>query len=277
MLAQTETKGRGRGGRKTNKQCEQEILKGLLDTGDDALHAHVTSARNSQHWSRNEHKHFEETFVTAKNAHQAKYLAYLHDPAKKIVLASGPAGTGKTLLATQAAVRFYLLGTVDKLVFTRPSVSVDEDLGYLPGTLEDKMAPWMRPIYDILHQHLTPKEVEQLVADKVIEISPLGFMRGRTFKNCCIVADECQNCTQNQMKMLLTRLGENSRLFITGDLEQCDLKRHERSGMEDFLMKFRGRRSDSITSVEFDVADVEREAVVKEVLEIYGAEAAPTF
>ena len=264
-----EGKGRGRGGgRKAKKQCESDILKDLLDTGDDSLHAHVTASR-SQYWSRNEHKHFESAFVSAKNVHQAKYLAYLQDPAKKIVLASGPAGTGKTLLATQTAVRLYLMGTVEKLIFTRPSVSVDEDLGYLPGTLEEKMAPWMRPIYDILHQHVSPKEVEQLVADKVIEISPLGFMRGRTFKNCCIVADECQNCTQSQMKMLMTRLGENSRLFVTGDLEQCDLKSHERSGLEDFLMKFRGKRSDSITSVEFDVADVEREAVVREVLEIY--------
>jgi phosphate starvation-inducible PhoH-like protein len=212
-------------------------------------------------------------FSTAKNARQHTYLTYLHDPAKKIVLASGPAGTGKTLLATQAAVQFYLRGTVEKLIFTRPTVSVDEDLGALPGSLEEKMAPWMRPIYDVLYEQLTPPVVSKLIANEVIEISPLGFMRGRTFKNCCIVADECQNCTENQMKMLLTRLGENSRLFVTGDLDQCDLKlkNYERSGLEDFLTKFRGKQSDRIASVEFEIADCQREAVVEEVLEIYSA------
>ena len=114
------------------------------------------------------------------------------------------------------------------------------------------------------------KEVTQLVEDKVIEICPLGFMRGRTFKNCCIVADEMQNCTLSQMKMILTRIGENTRLFITGDLEQCD-RVGIRNGLEDFLDKIRGRRSNSITSVEFDINDIEREEVVKEVLEIYAS------
>jgi len=160
---------------------------------------------------------------------------------------------------------------VEKLVFTRPSVTVDEELGFLPGTLEDKMAPWMRPIYDILHAHISPKEVATLVEEKVIEIAPLGFMRGRTFKNCCIVADEAQNCTPAQMMMLLTRIGEGSRIFITGDLEQCDLGNNT-NGLDDFLNRFRDRRSDSISSGEFCSGDVEREAVVKEVLEIYASE-----
>ena len=198
----------------------------------------------------------------------------INDRSKKIVIATGPAGTGKTLLATQAAIRFFLHGNCNKIIFTRPSVTVDEELGFLPGTLEEKMAPWMRPIYDILYQFITPKDVQQMIEDKRIEISPLGFMRGRTFKNACIVADEAQNCTPNQMMMLMTRLGENSRIFITGDLEQCDLKKSHSSGLEDFLQKFdqkRGKRSDSISSVEFCTGDVEREEVVKEVLEIYTA------
>jgi phosphate starvation-inducible PhoH-like protein len=152
---------------------------------------------------------------------------------------------------------------------------VDEDLGYLPGTLEDKMAPWVRPIYDILYQHMSVKDVTALLEEKVIEIAPLGYMRGRTFKNCWIVADEMQNATVAQMKMLLTRIGENSRIVVTGDLEQRDRVITEGegvNGLEDFLDKFRGKRSSSIGSFEFDRSDIQREEVVKEILDIYGGD-----
>lgn len=208
------------------------------------------------------------SYCVPKNPRQHVLEAYLNDPLQKIVIATGPAGTGKTLLVTQAAIRGLLAGKYEKLIFTRPSVGVDEELGFLPGTLEEKMAPWMRPLYDILHAHITPKEVSQWMDEKIIEICPLGFMRGRTFKRCCIVADEMQNCTMAQMKLVLTRIGEHSRLFVTGDLEQCD-RIGCRNGLDDFLDKIRGRRSDSISSVEFDIHGIEREPVVKEVLEIY--------
>ena len=178
------------------------------------------------------------------------------------------------MFATEFAVRNFLLGKCERIVFTRPSVSVDEELGFLPGTLEDKMAPWIRPIYDILYQFMSPKEVVELMEDKVIEIAPLGFMRGRTFKNCWIVADEMQNSTISQMKMLLTRIGENSRLTITGDLDQHD-KPTGQNGLEDFLDKFKGKRSSSIGSFEFDKSDIQREEVVKEVLDIYANEHIP--
>jgi len=150
-------------------------------------------------------------------------------------------------------------------------VSVDEELGFLPGTLEDKMAPWIRPIYDVLYNFISPKEVSILIEEKVIEISPLGYMRGRTFKNCWVVADEMQNSTVSQMKMLLTRLGENSKLVVTGDLDQYD-RECETNGLDDFLHKFRGKRSSSITSVEFQTEDIQREEVVKEVLDIYAGD-----
>ena len=175
------------------------------------------------------------------------------------------------MFATEYGIRNFLTGVYDKLIFTRPSVSVDEDLGYLPGTLEEKMAPWVRPIYDILYNFITPKEVTYLMEEKIIEISPLGYMRGRTFKNCWIVADEMQNSSISQMKMLLTRLGENSRLVITGDLDQFD-RTGEMNGLEDFLNKFRGKRSSSISSFEFSRNDIQREEVVKEVLEIYAGD-----
>jgi phosphate starvation-inducible PhoH-like protein len=133
------------------------------------------------------------------------------------------------------------------------------------------MAPWVRPIYDVLYNFISPKEVENLMEEKIIEIAPLGYMRGRTFKNSWIIADEMQNSTVSQMKMLLTRLGENSRLAITGDLDQHD-RTNEINGLEDFLNKFRGKRSSSITSYEFQRSDIQREEVVREVLDIYSGD-----
>jgi len=235
---------------------------------------------NIEHLSSKDKHRFEQKFTIPKNPHQLEYVAALKNKQKKIVVCTGPAGTGKTLFATEYGVRQFLTGHVDKLIFTRPSVSVDEDLGYLPGTLEDKMAPWIRPIYDILYTFLSPTEVTTLIEEKLIEIAPLGYMRGRTFKNAWIVADEMQNSTISQMKMLLTRLGENSKIVVTGDLEQFDLnsKVHNTdgcNGLDDFLSKLRGKRSDSISSFEFDREDIQREEVVKEVLEIYAAYEVP--
>jgi phosphate starvation-inducible PhoH-like protein len=214
---------------------------------------------------------FDNKFSKPRNPTQEKYMKELNKKLNKIIVATGPAGTGKTLLGTEYAIKQFLLGNCEKLIFTRPSVSVDEELGFLPGTLEEKMAPWIRPIYDILYNFIHPIEVTKLIEDKLIEISPLGFMRGRTFKNCWIIADEMQNSTPSQMKMILTRLGENSRLIITGDLEQHD-RGNEINGLDDFLNKFKGKRSDSISSVEFNKDDIEREKIIKEVLEIYSGD-----
>jgi len=224
--------------------------------------------KNIQYLSDKEKMDFENKFSKPRNKSQTLFLKNLKNIDCRIVLASGPAGTGKTLFGIEQGIRNYILGNFEKLIFTRPVVAVDEDIGYLPGTLEEKMSPWIRPIFDILYNYITPKEVEYLISEKVIEISPLGFMRGRTFKNCWIVADEMQNSTVSQMKMLLTRIGEKSRLVITGDLDQND-RHHEINGLEDFLNKIRGRRSDSISSIEFEKSDIERENVVREVLEIY--------
>jgi phosphate starvation-inducible protein PhoH and related proteins len=226
---------------------------------------------NMHHLSGNERAMFDNKFTKPKNNSQTYYTTLLAQKSKKIVVATGPAGTGKTLFATEHGVKMFLTGQYEKLIFTRPSVSVDEDLGYLPGTLEDKMAPWVRPIYDVLYNFITPKEVMSLMEDKIIEISPLGYMRGRTFKNSWIVADEMQNSTVSQMKMLMTRLGENSRLVVTGDLEQYD-RTNELNGLEDFLSKFKGKRSSSISSIEFYKNDILREDVVKEVLDIYAGD-----
>jgi phosphate starvation-inducible PhoH-like protein len=260
--------------RKYRKPTEKEILAMYQQDEKDAMAMTYKSDIGYQQWSYKEKYKFDEKFMKPRNKHQEEYIAMLQNDAKKIIVVTGPAGTGKTAIAVEQMVRAFLIGKCNTLIFTRPSVSVDEDLGYLPGTLEDKMAPWIRPIYDVLYQFISPKEVEYLIEEKRIEIAPLGFMRGRTFKHTWIIADEMQNSTISQMKMLLTRLGENSRLVVTGDLEQYD-RQGEVNGMEDFLSKFRGKRSASISSFEFARSDIQREPVVKEVLDIYSRETIP--
>jgi phosphate starvation-inducible PhoH-like protein len=259
--------------RKSKKNNNAELMNEFRDEIDNESSFAQQRAyyENIQHLSGNERAMFDAKFTKPKNDSQTYYATLLKQKSKKIVVATGPAGTGKTLFATEYGVKMFLTGQYEKLIFTRPSVSVDEDLGYLPGTLEDKMAPWVRPIYDVLYNFITPKEVTSLMEEKIIEISPLGFMRGRTFKNCWIVADEMQNSSVSQMKMLMTRLGENSRLVVTGDLEQYD-RVNEVNGLEDFLSKFKGKRSSSISSIEFYKSDIQREEVVKEVLDIYGGD-----
>ena len=203
-----------------------------------------------------------------RNKHQETYLFKLHDDKKNILFAIGPAGTGKTLLAVQMGIKLFQEGKVDKIIVTRPAVSVDEDLGFLPGTLNEKMAPWTRPIFDVLGEYYQQKDIENMLYEGVIEISPLAYMRGRTFKNAYVIADEMQNATQNQMKMLLTRLGENSKMVVTGDLAQADRLRD--NGLIDFIDKIKGHKLDHIDVVNFDMHDIERHDAVKEVLEVYG-------
>jgi phosphate starvation-inducible PhoH-like protein len=256
----------------TKKQTSRDMKEQLYDYH----HEETVKSKyeNMQYLSHKERAEFDAKFTQPLNIHQTEYVNTLKRRSKKIVVVSGPAGTGKTLFATEYGIKHYLMGDFERLIFTRPSVSVDEDLGYLPGSLEEKMAPWVRPIYDILYRFIPPSEAQQLLDNKLIEISPLGYMRGRTFKNAWIVADEMQNSTVSQMKMLLTRLGEGSRLVVTGDLEQHD-RVGEINGLEDFLNKFRGRRSSSISSFEFNKDDIQREPVVREVLDIYSSSDVP--
>lgn len=267
-----------RKGKKGRRMNEKEIYYEYREEieNEKSLKNQKKIYENFQYLSFNEKKNIEEKYTSPKNSSQEEYVRKLKIKQRKIIVATGPAGTGKTLFATEFGIKNFFMNNVEKIIFTRPSVSVDEDLGYLPGTLEEKMAPWVRPIYDILYRFIQPKEVTQLLEDKIIEIAPLGYMRGRTFKNAWIIADEMQNSTVSQMKMLLTRLGENSRLIITGDLDQHDRK-DERNGLEDFLDKFKGKRSSSITSIEFQRDDIQREEVVKEVLDIYSTEKDPSF
>jgi phosphate starvation-inducible PhoH-like protein len=207
--------------------------------------------------------------IYPKNLSQENYLLKLNDPKKMIIFAIGPAGTGKTMLAVQWAIDQLKYGTADKIIITRPAVSVDEEHGFLPGDLNEKMAPWTKPIMDVIAENYNAKEITNMIAEGVIETSPLAYMRGRTFKNAIVIADEMQNATPSQMKMLLTRLGTSSQMVVTGDLQQAD--RPSNNGLLEFLKLFNGFEDHRYVDVcHFTVGDVERHDAVKEILAIYG-------
>jgi phosphate starvation-inducible PhoH-like protein len=207
--------------------------------------------------------------IYPKSLSQETYLLKLNDPNKMIVFAIGPAGTGKTMLAVQWAVDQLKYGSADKIIITRPAVSVDEQHGFLPGDLNQKMEPWTKPIFDVFSENFNAREIENFVKEGVIETSPLAYMRGRTFKNSVVIADEMQNATPSQMKMLLTRLGQNSKMVVTGDLQQAD--RPSSNGLLEFLQLFNNFENNRyVDLVKFDVQDVERHEAVKEILAIYG-------
>lgn len=202
---------------------------------------------------------------------QEDYVDCLFDPSRYVVFAMGPAGCGKTLLATLYAIHGLQTGEFDKIIVTRPAVSVDEQHGFLPGDLNQKMQPWVLPILDVFKEHYSVAQVEKMILDEKIEIAPLAYMRGRTFKNAIVIADEMQNATPSQMKMVLTRIGEGSRMIVTGDLKQHD-RGFEQNGLKDFVERLRMGGSQSIAVCQFDTGDVERHPVIEEILKLYGDE-----
>jgi phosphate starvation-inducible PhoH-like protein len=214
------------------------------------------------------HKKRRQVQIYPKNLSQENYLLKLNDPQKMIVFAIGPAGTGKTMLAVQWAINQLNFGDITRIVITRPAVSVDEQHGFLPGDLNQKMEPWTKPIMDVFAENYSAREIEFMVREGVIEISPLAYMRGRTFKDSIVIADEMQNATPSQMKMLLTRLGQGSQMVITGDLQQAD--RPSNNGLLEFLNLYNDFRDHRYVDVcHFTLGDIERHEAVKEILEIY--------
>lgn len=208
-----------------------------------------------------------------KSLHQEEYIELLQDVTKHIVFATGPAGTGKTMLAVTAAIGAFKQGEVSKIILTRPAVGVDDEKhGFLPGGINEKMEPWTRPLFDVFYEYYSPKEVANMLDDQIIEISPLAYMRGRNFKNAWIIADEMQNATPNQVKMLLTRISEGSKVVVTGDLNQMDKQFYNDNGLRDFLSRLKQSPSPMIAFTEFTRKDVQRHPVVSAVLELYDEE-----
>ena len=204
--------------------------------------------------------------ISPRNLAQRRYLELLtsHVP---VVIGTGPAGTGKTLLACNAASKALVTGRVQRLILTRPAVSVDEQHGYLPGSLDQKMEPWTRPLFDSLYRFITPKKVREMMYDQQIEICPLAYMRGRTFDKAWIIGDEMQNSTPGQMKMLLTRIGEDSKMVIAGDVKQHE-RGFDHNGLIDLLEKLPAA-TDDIQHVNFTDDDVVRNEVIKQILKLY--------
>lgn len=203
--------------------------------------------------------------IEPRSPTQRRYVGELF--ARELVFGIGPAGTGKTYLAVAAAVSMFLDGSVDKIILSRPAVEAGERLGFLPGTEKEKMDPYMRPLYDALNDMLPGKQVAKLIEEGKIEIAPLAFMRGRTLSNSFVVLDEAQNTTEMQMKMFLTRMGEGSRMAITGDPSQIDLPRGMRSGLVQALNLLAAVKA--IGFVRFSSSDVVRHPLVARIVEAY--------
>ena len=193
--------------------------------------------------------------------------------AKELAFGIGPAGTGKTYLAVAAGVSMFIAGHVDRIILSRPAVEAGERLGFLPGDMKDKVDPYMQPLYDALNDFLPGKQVAKLIEEKRIEIAPLAFMRGRTLANAFVVLDEAQNATAMQMKMFLTRLGEGSRMVITGDRSQVDLPRGVQSGLRDAERLL--SHIDAVSFNYFTAKDVVRHPLVAKIIEAYDADTPP--
>ena len=201
---------------------------------------------------------------TARTEAQQRYLDLLRT--KDLVFSSGPAGTGKTYLAVAAAVRALREGTVKRLVLTRPAVEAGEHLGFLPGDLEDKVDPYLRPLFDSLNDLMSPAATRRMRELDIIEVAPLAFMRGRTFNDSFVILDEAQNATRVQMKMFLTRLGERTKAVVTGDVSQTDLS-GTKSGLKDAIVKL--GNIDGVGAVEFAAQDVQRSDLVAHIVQTY--------
>ena len=237
---------------------QEGVLQGSLFAGDEAPRTAFEQVSTRKRGA-----------VRARNAAQDLYLRLLKQ--HELVFAEGPAGTGKTWLAVGHAVSLLEKGVVERLILSRPAVEAGERLGFLPGDMKDKVDPYLRPIYDALHDFMDGRIVERGMQTGMIEVAPLAFMRGRTLTNACVLLDEAQNATSMQMKMFLTRLGENSRMIITGDPTQTDLPPGQRSGLSEAIGLLTGL--EVMGRVDFKDVDVVRHDLVRRIVSAYEAAA----
>ena len=204
-------------------------------------------------------------FIQGRSKNQEKYLTAIRD--NDIVVGIGPAGTGKTYLAMAAAIDFLKKKLIDRIVLTRPAVEAGENLGFLPGDLYEKVNPYLRPLYDALHDMVEYNEVGHLIERGIIEVAPLAYMRGRTLNNAFVILDEGQNTTHTQMKMFLTRLGQGSKAVVTGDVTQIDLPTGKKSGLVEIQTALAGIKGIQISYL--DDTDVVRHPLVQEIIKAY--------
>lgn len=207
--------------------------------------------------------------LVPKTLNQESYILALQNPDVDVVTVSGPAGTGKTYLAILSAIMAYRNREYDRIVLTRPSVSIEnESHGFLPGDLNAKLEPWMKPMIDVFREYYNIKEIEHMLAEELVEFAPLGMMRGRTFKRTWLMLDEAQNATPQQLKMLLTRIGEGSKFVISGDIEQTDRKTKD-NGLMDLEDKLTKTAVPGMVHCRFDGRDIQRHRLIGEVLKLY--------
>lgn len=215
---------------------------------------------------KNRPRHIE---LIPKSLGQEKLILDLTDPSQSITVAVGPAGTGKTYLAMLAAIKNFREGRCQRIILTRPAIGVEgEQHGFLPGDLTSKMEPWTRPLLDVMKEYYSTKEVVQMIENEIIEVAPLAFMRGRTFKDSWIVADEMQNATPEQCKMLLTRIGEHSRIVVTGDVEQAD-RFGSKNGLLDLCSRLENQECNGISVNRLQGSDIQRHPIIDTVLDLY--------
>jgi phosphate starvation-inducible protein PhoH and related proteins len=246
----------------------ERLQRGLEVDGaavDAALRLAQDRPGNRQLWHEGEEIRTRKRRISARSPNQAAYIRALRE--HEMVFGLGPAGTGKTYLAVATAVDMMLSGAVERIILSRPAVEAGERLGFLPGDLREKVDPYLRPLYDALHDMLPGEQVMKRLSSGEIEIAPLAFMRGRTLANAFVILDEAQNTTSVQMKMALTRLGENARMAVTGDLSQVDLPPGMQSGLSDALDTLQG--VDGIAVVHFNEGDVVRHALVSRIVRAY--------
>jgi phosphate starvation-inducible PhoH-like protein len=207
--------------------------------------------------------------IVPRTRNQERLVLALQDASQHIVVTAGPAGTGKTYLCVLAAVRAFRAGECKKIVLTRPAVEVEEEKhGFLPGDLNQKMMPWCIPLLDVLKEYYRPQDVATMIEDGVIEIAPLAFMRGRSLKDAWIIADEAQNMTPKQMVMLLTRIGENSKILVAGDVEQTDRNKGN-NGLADLCERLKEGGVKGIAVCDLDNRDIQRHRIIDSVLMLY--------
>jgi phosphate starvation-inducible PhoH-like protein len=207
--------------------------------------------------------------LVPRSVNQESLVLALQDKAQHIVVTVGPAGTGKTYLAMLAAIKALKEGQCDRLVMTRPAVGVEgEQHGFLPGNIIAKMEPWTRPLLDVMREYYRSQDILAMLEDQVVEIAPLAYMRGRTFKNSWIIADEMQNATPAQAKMLMTRIGSNSKIVVTGDVEQAD--RHSgQNGLLDLVQRLQATPVNGIAVCAMTGKDIQRHSIIGSVLKLY--------